>query len=147
MKIIVFTNDAGKVSIMSPSLNSGLTLEQIAEKDVPDSIPYIILDESELPDRADRDRWVIEGSSVIIDESMLLPATIRTIDARRLRLALLQLNLLDKVEAGLSKLGKAAQIDWEYATEIKENYPLVISLATELGLNVSEIFDVAIKII
>lgn len=146
-QIIAFTNDANKVSILSPILNSGLTLEQIAEKDVPDSSPYIILDESELPDRADRDRWVIEGSSVIIDESMLLPATIRTIDARRLRLALLQLNLLDKVEVGLSKLGKAAQIDWEYATEIKEDYPLVISLSTELGLNVGKIFDVAIEII
>ena len=72
---------------------------------------------------------------------------IRSIDARRLRLALLQLNLLDKVEAGLSKLGQAAQIDWEYATDIKEDYPLVISLSTELDLNVSEIFDVAIEII
>jgi hypothetical protein len=75
------------------------------------------------------------------------PAPIRTIDARRLRLALLQLNLLDKVEAGLSKLGQAAQIDWEYATDIKEDYPLVISLSTELGLNVNKIFDVAIEII
>lgn len=159
MKIIVFTNDANKVSILSPSLNSGLTLEQIATKDIPPLItyqegeyiesprPYLILDDSELPDRADRDRWVIEGSSVIIDESMLLPAPVRTIDARRLRLALLQLNLLDKVEAGLSKLGQAAQIDWEYATDIKEDYPLVISLSTELGLNVGKIFDVAIEII
>jgi hypothetical protein len=55
-----------------------------------------------------------------------LPETIREIDARRLRLALHQLNLLDTVET--------------------ENYPLVISLSTELGLNVSEIFDIAIAI-
>ena len=72
---------------------------------------------------------------------------VREIDARRLRLALLQLNLLDKVEAGLSKLGQAAQIELEYATNIKEDYPLVISLLTELGLNVGKIFDVAIEII
>ena len=89
--------------------------------------------------------WLAKGNTP--EAADPLPVVIRTIDARRLRLALLQLNLLDKVEVGLSKLGKAAQIDWEYATEIKENYPLVISLSTELGLNVSKIFDVAIKII
>ena len=72
---------------------------------------------------------------------------VREIDARRLRLALLQLNLLDKVEAGLSKLGQAAQIELEYATNIKEDYPLLISLLTKLGLNVGKIFDVAIEII
>ncbi len=76
-----------------------------------------------------------------------LPPSIRTIDARRLRLALLQLNLLDSVEAAIPTLGRAAQIEWEYATDIKEDYPLVISLSTELGLNVSKIFDVAIEII
>ena len=75
------------------------------------------------------------------------PAPIRTIDARRLRLALLQLNLLDKFEAGLSKLGRAAQIELEYATQIKEDYPLLVSLLTELGLNVGKFFDVAIEII
>jgi hypothetical protein len=75
------------------------------------------------------------------------PAPIRTIDARRLRLALLQLNLLDSVEAAIPTLGRAAQIEWEFATDIKEDYPLVISLSTKLGLNVSKIFDVAIEII
>ena len=75
------------------------------------------------------------------------PVVVRSIDAVRLRLALLQLDLLDKVEAGLSKLGRAAQIELEYATNIKEDYPLLISLLTELGLNVGKFFDVAIEII
>jgi hypothetical protein len=70
----------------------------------------------------------------------------RMIDARRLRLALHQLDLLEIVESAIATLSKSAQIDWEYATEIKEDYPLVISLSTELGLNVSEIFDIAIAI-
>lgn len=146
MQIIAFTNDANKVSILSPSPNSGLTLEQIAQKDIPQNSPYIILDESELPDQRDRDRWKIQGNSVIIDESIPLPETIKEIDARRLRLALHQLNLLDTVDTAIATLGRAAQIEWEYATIIKENYPLVISLSTELGLNVSEIFDIAIAI-
>ncbi len=150
MQVIAFTNDEGGVSILTPILDSGLTIEQITEKDIPllngEPIPYLILDDSELPDRIDRDRWTIQGNSVIIDESIPLPETIREIDARRLRLALHQLNLLDTVETVIAALGRDAQIEWEYATIIKANYPLVISLSSELGLNVSEIFDIAIAI-
>ena len=89
--------------------------------------------------------WLAEGNTP--EAADPLPVVVRSIDARRLRLALLQLNLLDKAEAGLSKLGRAAQIELQYATDIKEDYPLVISLLTELGLNVGKFFDVAIEII
>ena len=89
--------------------------------------------------------WLAEGNTP--EAADPLPVVVRSIDARRLRLALLQLDLLDKVEAGLSKLGRAAQIELEYATNIKEDYPLLISLLTELGLNVGKIFDVAMEII
>ena len=89
--------------------------------------------------------WLAEGNTP--EAADPLPVVVRSIDARRLRLALLQLDLLDKAEAGLSKLGRAAQIELQYATDIKEDYPLVISLLTELGLNVGKFFDVAIEII
>ncbi len=85
--------------------------------------------------------WLAEGNTPEAAEP--LPVVVRSIDARRLRLALLQLNLLDKVEAGLSKLGQAAQIDWEYATIIREDYPLVLALATELNLDTDAIFTLA----
>ena len=89
--------------------------------------------------------WLAEGNTP--EAADPLPVVVRSIDARRLRLALLQLDLLDKAEAGLSKLGQAAQIELQYATNIKEDYPLVISLLTELGLNVGKFFDAAIEII
>ena len=146
MQIIAFTNDANKVSILSPSLNSGLTLEQIAQKDIPQNSPYIILDDSELPDHDQRNRWKIQGDKVIIDQSILLPIPVREIDARRLRLALLQMGLFDDVETSLSKLGRAARIEWEYATTIKEDYPLVVALATNLGLDTDAIFDLALTL-
>jgi len=69
---------------------------------------------------------------------------VRSIDARRLRLALHQLDLLENVEAAIATLGKAAQIDWEYAIEIKEDYPLVLALANNLGLDTEAIFTLAI---
>jgi len=70
----------------------------------------------------------------------------RAIDARRLRLALHQLDLLETVESAIATLGKSAQIDWEYATEIKEDYPLVLALANSLGLDTDAIFTLAISL-
>lgn len=71
---------------------------------------------------------------------------VRSIDATRLRLALHQLDLLDDVESAIATLGKAAQIDWEYTTEIKEDYPLVLALANNLGLDTEAIFTLAISL-
>jgi hypothetical protein len=61
-------------------------------------------------------------------------------------LALLRLDLLDNVELAIATLGKAAQIDWEYATEIKEDYSLVLALANNLGLDTEAIFTLAISL-
>lgn len=85
--------------------------------------------------------WLAEGNSP--ESADPLPVVIRSIDARRLRLALIELDLLDTVENAISTLPKPAQIDWEYAPHIKEDYPLVQSLSGALGLDVSEIFDLA----
>ena len=85
--------------------------------------------------------WLAEGNTP--EAADPLPVVVRSIDARRLRLALLQLNLLDKVEPAIATLGKAAQIEWEYATTIKENYPLVEALTTNLGINADAIFTLA----
>lgn len=85
--------------------------------------------------------WLAEGNTP--EAADPLPVAIRSIDARRLRLALLQLDLLDTVEAAISTLGRAAQIEWEFATDIKESYPLVDALATELNLDTEAIFDLA----
>ena len=88
--------------------------------------------------------WLAEGNTP--ESADPLPVVIRSIDARRLRLALLQLDLLDTVEAAIATLDKAAQIDWEYATDIKENYPLVEALAANLGFDTEAIFTLAISL-
>ena len=68
---------------------------------------------------------------------------IRCIDARRLRLALFNLGLLGTVTGAIAALPQSAQIDWEYATTIREDYPLVVALATNLGLDTDAIFTLA----
>jgi hypothetical protein len=88
--------------------------------------------------------WLADGNTPQAADPE--PLAIRSIDARRLRLALHQLDLLENLEAAIASLGKAAQIDWEYATEIKEDYPLVSALANNLGLDTEAIFTLAISL-
>lgn len=55
---IIYPNDNGGVSIIIPAPNCGLTIEQIAAKDVPSGKPYKIVDVSEIPeDRTFRAAW------------------------------------------------------------------------------------------
>lgn len=60
-KRIIYQNDAGGVSIIIPAPNSGLTVEQVAAKDVPTGKPYKIVDEADIPaDRTARDSWTVD---------------------------------------------------------------------------------------
>jgi hypothetical protein len=88
--------------------------------------------------------WLLLGNTPLPADVSLVP--VREIDARRLRLALLQLDLLDTVEAAINSLGAAAKIEWEYATTIREDYSLVVALATNLSLDTEAIFSLAISL-
>jgi len=55
---IIYTNDDGGVSILIPAHECGLTIEQIAAKDVPAGKPYKIVDVADIPsDRTFRNAW------------------------------------------------------------------------------------------
>jgi len=57
-KVIVYTTEDGYLAEVFPAANCGLTIEEIAEKDVPAGITYHIVNASELPtDRTFRDAW------------------------------------------------------------------------------------------
>lgn len=56
-KRIVYQNDESGISIIVPA-DCGLTIEEIAAKDVPTGKAYNIVDVSEIPtDRTFRDAW------------------------------------------------------------------------------------------
>jgi hypothetical protein len=58
---IIYPNDDGGVSIVIPAPECGLTIEEIAAKDVPAGKPYKIIDVSEVPsDRTFRNAWEYE---------------------------------------------------------------------------------------
>jgi hypothetical protein len=55
---IIYPNDEGGVSVIVPAPECGLTIEEIAAKDVPAGKPYKIVDVSEIPsDRTFRNAW------------------------------------------------------------------------------------------
>jgi hypothetical protein len=55
---IIYQTPEGGVAIIIPAHDCGLTIEQIAQKDVPIGVPFKIIDASELPeDRTFRNAW------------------------------------------------------------------------------------------
>lgn len=62
----------------------------------------------------------------------------KVISMRQARLQLLNLGLLDAVNTQVSNLSQAAQIEWEYATEVNRNNTLVVSLQAALSMTDSD---------
>mgnify|MGYP007116997542 CR=1 FL=1 len=53
------------VAAIIPAEGCGLTVEEIAAKDVPTGKPYKIVDVSEIPtDRTDRDLWTVDETDL-----------------------------------------------------------------------------------
>ena len=55
---IIYPTDDGGVAVIVPAAECGLTIEEIAAKDVPPNRPYKIVDVSDIPtDRTFRNAW------------------------------------------------------------------------------------------
>lgn len=55
---IIYPTDDGGVAVIIPAPECGLSIEEIAAKDVPEGFPYKIVDVSEIPDdRTFRNAW------------------------------------------------------------------------------------------
>lgn len=58
MKRIIYPTDEGGVAIIIPAPECGLTIEEIAAKDVPEGKEYKIIDTTDVPsDRTFRNAW------------------------------------------------------------------------------------------
>ena len=55
---IIYPTDDGGVAVMIPTEECGLTIEAIAAKDVPQGVPFKIVDATDIPsDRTFRNAW------------------------------------------------------------------------------------------
>lgn len=88
-----------------------------------------------------------QGGALCVGEPDPLPAPVvpDSVSPRQARLALLSIGKLSAVEQALASIpgpqGEAARIDWEYATEVQRNSPLIDALAPALGLTSGQIDD------
>jgi hypothetical protein len=64
-----------------------------------------------------------------------------SVTMRQCRLALLQAGLLDTVEASISELGAEAAIEWNFASVVTRDSPLLSSIATTAGLSEQAVDD------
>jgi len=65
MKLIIYPNDNGGICILTPAPECGLSIEEIAAKDVPAGKPYKIIDGTDVPsDRTFRNAWTADFSEV-----------------------------------------------------------------------------------
>ena len=63
---IIYQNESGGVSVIIPT--GELSIEEVAAKDVPEGVPYKIVDASDIPsDRTFRGAWVANGTAVDVD--------------------------------------------------------------------------------
>ncbi len=61
---IIYPNEGGGVSLLIPASECGLTIEEIARKDVPAGKPYLIVEASDLPeDHTFFNAWEADFSS------------------------------------------------------------------------------------
>ena len=82
------------------------------------------------------------SGSAPVPPSPIAPQS-RSIDMRRLCLALEQMELLDDIESAIAAQPRSAQIEWQRATDVRADHPLVVQLATAMSLDIDEIFDLA----
>jgi len=63
---VIYRNPDNTIGIIVPAPNSTLTINQIADKDVPTGLAYVIVDETAIPaDRTYRDAWDINPAELI----------------------------------------------------------------------------------
>lgn len=65
MKLIIYPNDNGGICILTPAPECGLSLQEIAAKDVPAGKPWKIVDAADIPaDRTFRNAWTADFTEV-----------------------------------------------------------------------------------
>lgn len=75
-------------------------------------------------------------------EPVLVP---QVITIRQAKLVLLAAGLLDDVDAAVSAADRTTQIEWEYATEVKRDWPTLMAMQASLGLSDSQIDQLFIQ--
>lgn len=87
--------------------------------------------------------WTYDGSDFAQPPAPPAPAFVPVVSMRQARLALLAASKLTAVEAAINGLAEPAKsrarIEWDFATEVRRDWPLLVTLAGEMGLSAAEV--------
>jgi len=137
---IVYLNDDGSVAlcIPTPDALTRYTIEQIADKDVPNGKDYAIVESDSLPD-APQESWVLDLDTgvITVDPAKLLQAKRDQASLTRMAfmLALEEAGLYDEAEAAVDsdQVSKAGKIMWRNASVFNRTDETLTSFADQLG--------------
>ena len=88
--------------------------------------------------------WIeLQEYPVIVNNNALMVPDTLTI--RRAKLVLHKNNLLATVNAAVASADEVTKIEWEYATEVKRNSPLMGAVATQAGLTSEQIDQIFLE--
>jgi hypothetical protein len=82
---------------------------------------------------------VATGELIIASYEPPAPPPVTQITMRQARLELYRRNLLDQVQTLIEASGGEAQIEWDYATLVYRDSPLVTALSEGLNLTISQV--------
>lgn len=95
-------------------------------------------------DYAAYQRWLAEGNTPEPADPPPPPPPVTSVAMRQARLALLGAGLLGQVSSAIAAIPDAtqraaAEIEWEYATEVRRDSPWVLQLSAALGLDAEQL--------
>ena len=93
--------------------------------------------------------WRLMTPEEVAEADKPVPIVPQAVTMRQARLALLAVGLLDDVENAIDAIPdvtarRAALIDWEYATDVRRDSPLIAQLGPALGLTNAQIDELFI---
>lgn len=114
------------------------------ESEVPQLETYVGIPVEDLPEGT-LVGDVVDFNTMTTSPAPTTPLVPEAVTARQARLALLGAGKLAMVEGALAQIpgvqGEAARIEWEYATDIRRDSPLIGALAPMLGLTSEQVDD------
>jgi len=88
---------------------------------------------------------IADIESKIAPPGPVVPVVPTVVSMRQARLALHGAGLLDDVEVAVAGADKAVRIEWEFATELRRDWPTLVALAAGQGLTDAQVDNLFIQ--
>lgn len=114
---------------------NNMTGEILSFWDITQLFPWV-----SFPETGPNDEWLLDNgySPYVAPVEPVKPFQATAISMRQCRLALLAHGLLDSVNNAIMSMPQASQIEWEYASQVQRDNPLVAGMMQLLGMDAAQ---------